>query len=73
MNRFGKRIVKLVNRYWLFFGVASEPAWGFIGGYFMAYTARNQLWGWHTLVSSCCIVWMTAVFMKAYTEKENRK
>lgn len=73
MGKFGKRIVKFVNHHWLFFGVSSNPNWGFLIGFALSYNARNQSWGWFTLYLLCCVAWMATVFMKSYTDRKNRK
>lgn len=72
-RNIGRFVVRLVNRHWLLFGVLAEPPWGFLIGFWIAHTFRNSLWGWFAISIVCTLVWGTALFMKAYTDKENRK
>lgn len=71
-NKLGRKVVRFVNRHWLLFGVVAVPVWGFLLGFWTSISFRNNDWGWFVVAAICTIIWMTMMFMKAYTDKENR-
>lgn len=71
-NRFGDKVVRLVNRHWLFFGVFSEPPLGMMLGFFIGHSAKDQQWFLFSISIILTVLWIIALFMKSYTDKQNR-
>ena len=71
-NRFGKLVIRIVNRHWLFFGVFTETPIGMMLGFAVGYSGLHKEWIWFTVAVVLSILWMIALFMKGYTDSKNK-